>query len=442
MCGSIELRLPLHRTLAVFRYGLCGNGPVLQPQKTTAQLHNVFCISWHDPIPSKAATISLRRFAFGVISARPSLDAVAGFGKNSSHAEGTSGGTLSIASRPYQGPSRRGTSGGLGKYGNSDTHSSLANRTLLFFHPKGDTKALPPLLPAFQSADMDYAAELCNSNFFEHGLRLSGLITLKNEVSEEKMARIKAALDQLAGAGNEHVVMALDNDAHFESFSGTTKDMDFERLGAAVRDKIGGSFGVPRFLLGVPESANRASARESRRIFWENILLPQMRDIEDKLNEQLLPFFGDPELALRFDLSGVEAMAEDRREYSLAFDAFATALAKLAAARILTAAEARKLAKEKFSLEIEDEIAAPAVPATPGKGLAAGLLKLKNMALQRLSAGQAPLPTGRTENLLTEILGNRQAASETAARLREKVKAFRTTTELSNFFDHLAQLVN
>ena len=234
-----------------------------------------------------------------------------------------------------------------------------------FYNPRDPYRGLPPASAAFQSIDTDYALEMHNANFFENGMRLSGLISLEGTISEEKRARIEAAVDSLTGVGNSHTLLTLDNGAKFTSMAAERKDMDFQNLGGANRDKIGSAFGVPRLVFGDPIDANRTTAEVSRKMFWLDTLLPEMRDIEDQLNTNLVqPYYGD-NLLLQFDRSQIEALSENRTEFATAFFQLMQGMQLGIAAQVLTPQEARDVIRENFGLNIEDEISIESLDPSP-----------------------------------------------------------------------------
>lgn len=233
-----------------------------------------------------------------------------------------------------------------------------------FFNPKDEHRGLSPTSVAFQAADTDYAAELHNARFFENGAKLSGFVSQKGEGGSERNAQVQAVLDALTGSGNAHAIGYIPSEVEFTSLMSEMKDMDFERLGAASRDKIAGAYGVPRFLLGIPDNSNRASAKEALSLFWENTLIPQMRDMEDKLSEQLASRF-DPALRLEFDLAEVEALREDAQAFAQSMNQIASSFDKLLLRKVMTEKEARDILREKFGLKLDkaNDNPEPASPA-------------------------------------------------------------------------------
>ena len=67
-----------------------------------------------------------------------------------------------------------------------------------------------------------------------------------------------------------------------------------------IRDACLEHFGVPREIMGITESSNRATSEAAQYIYAQNVLMPRLRRREDAINQQLLPLFGD-HLIWRYD---------------------------------------------------------------------------------------------------------------------------------------------
>lgn len=231
------------------------------------------------------------------------------------------------------------------------------------FNPRYPYRGLPPTNPSFQSADTDYALEIHHANFFENGAKLSGLIGLDQSVTDERLTRNQAALDAVTGVGNAHTFLMLDGGAKFTSFMSDIKDMDFKNLSEKQRDKIAAAFGVGRFIFGDPIDANKATAKEIRKLFWMDVILPLMKDIEDGLTLNYLQPFFDKNLYFKFDISQVDALSESRDDFSTALYAFAQGVDLLIKNNVIDAQESRDVAREQFGLNVPEKI--PAKPVTP-----------------------------------------------------------------------------
>ncbi len=73
----------------------------------------------------------------------------------------------------------------------------------------------------------------------------------------------------------------------------TNRDMDFATLLDKGRDEILGAYHVPRSILGITEDVNRANAEAAQYTFAQYCVLPELSELREALNKELVPFFGD-----------------------------------------------------------------------------------------------------------------------------------------------------
>lgn len=354
-----------------------------------------------------------------------------------------------------------------------------------FYNPKEEFRCLSPLSAMFQVADTDFAMDLYNSILFESGVRLSGFISLKGSSTREKIERYEQLMRKYQGVGNAHTVMVFDDDANFQSMSGT-KDMDYEKLAASSKNKIATAFGVPLFMLGEPERGGKTSAQVTRRSFWQDTLLPEIRKPTDKFNVHLVPFAKDQDVFIEPDLSKVEALADDRSEFAQAFLQTAQGAAQLVNVGIMTDEDCAELFKQRFDIEVsgqlpddsyeeDEEIMAeedvdqgdantnpPEKPsATPSnkpgkkpnadqgnpkngkKNISLALGQVKNLVLSRLRRGPQwePAPISRVRFVLVQRGVDYDKAQRLAVAIARKVKSFRRDKDqVAKYFDGLISL--
>jgi phage portal protein BeeE len=79
---------------------------------------------------------------------------------------------------------------------------------------------------------------------------------------------------------------------------------------------IARGYGVPLPLLENFSRATLSNVRESRRMFWEKTIVPELIFLQDTINDSLLPKLGVDahDTRVEFDLSVVEALGETEPE--------------------------------------------------------------------------------------------------------------------------------
>jgi HK97 family phage portal protein len=318
-----------------------------------------------------------------------------------------------------------------------------------FYNPKEELRGLSPLSAGFQVADTDYATELWNQNFFEQGGKFSGLLAIKGEVSSEQRQRYKTMMEQWTGLGNAHGMFVIDADATFTPMASTVKDADFKNLSALTKDKLCSMFGVPRFMLGDPERSNKSSADVARRSFWQDTMVPEQGKIVDKLNVHLVPTFRDEDVFLEPDWSKVQALAEDRADFSTAFAAVCNGLQFLSQVNggtTLDQDDIAKLLEDKFGIQVqgqtEDDPYVDDEEIMAESYLSIILLKrLKNATLRSFDLGASKEEAVPAEKVVRAALKcgmKEKQAEEFAEALGKNVRALgRDRNKVAKYFDVL-----
>ena len=87
------------------------------------------------------------------------------------------------------------------------------------------------------------------------------------------------------------------------------------------------------FTLGLKDTTYQ-NGKEAKKGLWENVIIPYLKEFQDGFNYMFSPMFGD-DVYIKFDLSDVDALQEDKLMRGKAIKEFAGAI---------TINEARKMA--------------------------------------------------------------------------------------------------
>jgi HK97 family phage portal protein len=161
-------------------------------------------------------------------------------------------------------------------------------------------------IPTWIDSD-NYAMEY-NRKFFINGAQVGLYIQSETNV-EGNIERIKRSFrDNYAGNENAHKIPVLPKGAKLEHTGLTQRDMDFEKLTTATRDRILAAFRVSKTILGTAESdTNRATAETADYVFSKRTIKPKMLLVISFLNEFLVPRYGE-DLYLTF----IDPVPEDK----------------------------------------------------------------------------------------------------------------------------------
>ena len=186
-----------------------------------------------------------------------------------------------------------------------------------FFDPEDYLGGLSP----FEALDLelrtDHNAAKYNNAFFQKGAQLSGVVVypdnlpgLQRQTFEEQFTEEHVGVDNMWKPG------VFEGGGKFVPTGVSQRDMEFFKLREWVRDEVLSVVGTPKSELGVFEDVNRASAQVSKRVFWENTLIPLIHYHEDLMDSKLFTPVTDGRLWGMFDLTQVEALREDLSDKS------------------------------------------------------------------------------------------------------------------------------
>jgi HK97 family phage portal protein len=165
---------------------------------------------------------------------------------------------------------------------------------------------VPQTIPVWIDSD-NYAMEY-NRKYFLNGAQIGLYIETETNV-EGNLDRIKRGMrDGYAGVENAHKIPVLPKGVKLEHTGVTHKDMDFQNLAEATRDRILAGFRVSKTILGTAESdTNRATAETADYVFSKRTIKPKVELVLSYLNEFLVPRYGD-DLYLTF----IDPVPEDK----------------------------------------------------------------------------------------------------------------------------------
>jgi HK97 family phage portal protein len=184
---------------------------------------------------------------------------------------------------------------------------------LQYFSPVKDYLGQGSIEPATMAAVVDLWAVHFNKQFFRRGAVLSGVISTDEELDAATLDRlVQSFRDQHAGSDRAWDVKGLSHNLKFTPVQPTHHDMLFENLRRMNREEILMAMGVPPVMVTVLDEATYNNVKEQKRQFWELTVLPKLRKLEERINKDLASRYG-PDISVKFDLSDVAALKEDRK---------------------------------------------------------------------------------------------------------------------------------
>lgn len=145
----------------------------------------------------------------------------------------------------------------------------------------------------------EYAAKFQKRFFFNDAT--PNLIIGMPKSNEEQRKRFRAEwIERFRGVFQSHGVATVNGEVTINKVGDSMKDMDMVNGRTFIRNAVLEHFGVPREIMGITESSNRATSEAAQFIYAQNVLMPNLNRREEAINHQLIPYFGS-DLVWHFD---------------------------------------------------------------------------------------------------------------------------------------------
>jgi HK97 family phage portal protein len=181
-----------------------------------------------------------------------------------------------------------------------------------YYDPDDPVRGLAPADALRLELEQDHNAARYQNAFFKRGAQLPWVMVFKNGIQPNQRRTIEEQLvKDYTGLDNMHAPGVFEGDADIKNLGMSQRDMEYYTLRQWVRDEVLAVVGTPKSEMGIFQDVNRASSQVSKRVFWENTILPLLHYYEDNLDSELFAPITDGQIFGMFDLSMVEALRED-----------------------------------------------------------------------------------------------------------------------------------
>lgn len=145
----------------------------------------------------------------------------------------------------------------------------------------------------------EYAAKF-QKRFFFNDATPNIIIGMPKSTDEQRKRFLAEWMQRFKGVFQSHGVATVNGDVTVNKIGESMKDMDMVNGRTFLRNAALEHYGVPREIMGITESSNRATSEAAQFIYAQNVLMPILRRREEAINHQLIPWFGD-DLVWHFD---------------------------------------------------------------------------------------------------------------------------------------------
>lgn len=182
----------------------------------------------------------------------------------------------------------------------------------MFYDPTDSTWGISKLEVLKKALDCDDKATEWNKSSMENRGVTDGAFVfdeiLDGDEFDEAVASIK---DKYANTSKGREPWLLHGGVKWVNMSRTPVEMDYLDSRKYTREEIAGVFGVPLLLLGVLEKSSYNNLDTSKKLLWQDTIIPMLDEFFEILNFELRKSFGE-DWRITYDISNVSVLQEDR----------------------------------------------------------------------------------------------------------------------------------
>ena len=174
-----------------------------------------------------------------------------------------------------------------------------------YFNPMDEYAGLSPMAPL-----------RFNRNFFRNSAQPDVIFTTEEGMTDDEVEDFYQRWERrFRGPGNAHRPAIASFIKDIKTLGFTHREMEFVQGLRWSLEDVSRTFGVPMPLLSDYQNATLARTSTQRNvIFWRNTMIPEMKFLEEHINEKLLPMLGHSGVRVEFDLADIEALKEDEND--------------------------------------------------------------------------------------------------------------------------------
>jgi HK97 family phage portal protein len=180
-------------------------------------------------------------------------------------------------------------------------------------NPWDDLRGLSKLEAVRLSNQTEWSARNFNKRFFDNDATPGGYFRTQDDIglTEAQRQRLRHDLiESRKGSNNAHSWLLLEG-MDVQQTGLSQRDAQFvEQFNLTLHD-ICAVFGVDPAIIGFEKESKYASAKEARKYFWTDVIIPYLYNIERVVNNQYLAKYN---IELHFDTSEIDALQTNYNE--------------------------------------------------------------------------------------------------------------------------------
>lgn len=180
------------------------------------------------------------------------------------------------------------------------------------FNPMEEFVGMSVISPAAKSTDCFNESLNHIKATLENKGTASGIFTTTQPLHPDSQQSLRSSINEFkVGGKRQGEDMILHSGLTYQRVGATPQELETTQGVIEQARLIAQAFGVPEQLVGIPGSQTYANYAEARLSFTENTMLPIAGNLEQLLNDKLVPMFGK-NLILKYDKGKISALEEKR----------------------------------------------------------------------------------------------------------------------------------
>lgn len=178
------------------------------------------------------------------------------------------------------------------------------------FNNNNPLRGFSRLKPIENEMDISWKALLFNKAFFDNAGTPSLHIGTDEIITPDQQKQLEEWIDKnFKGASKGFKTIVTGGGMKVSNIASNHKDMDFIEQNKMTTTKILGMWRVPKSVFSITDDLNYATAKEQKRLFWEDTVKPMLDRFGESFNKDIV-FKYNPRTKLIFDLSNIPAFKE------------------------------------------------------------------------------------------------------------------------------------
>lgn len=162
-------------------------------------------------------------------------------------------------------------------------------------NPLDEFSGMSAIFAANTRVETELNAVSYQRNFFKNNARPDFILKVTNKVTNQQKEEIKESWEKRhKGALASGRGAFLEGGMEYQQISISQREMDYIESLKMTRDDILTAFGVPKPIVAITDDVNLANAQTAMQIFISETIVPEIKRLTERLNEDLIsPEFGD-----------------------------------------------------------------------------------------------------------------------------------------------------